>query len=185
MTPSNRDQSAAEPDAATAKGPRLPGDRIWIGSLALDSVAFEEAVAWSVGYALTRGSRQPARISCPNASLVALADADPGFAKIVRSSNLVVADGAPLLWVALLLKKRLPAQIRGVDLMEGICAAGAARGLSFYILGGLPDAPPDACLSSTQVFAWREPIAHRWGSKETRKSTGGSVKRSPPPGRIF
>ena len=114
--------------------------RVLVGRLPLDAVTCEEAVAWAVGYVRNKGDQTPARISCPNASLVALADQDESFAHIIGTSNLVVADGRPLVWVASLLGTPLPGQIRGVDLMERICAAGAARGMSFYILGGVSGA---------------------------------------------
>jgi exopolysaccharide biosynthesis WecB/TagA/CpsF family protein len=115
-------------------------ERVFIGPLPLDTVTFDEAVGWALDYIGSKPDREPARISCPNASLVALADGDEGFAHIVRTSNLVVADGLPLVWAASLLGTPLGGQIRGVDLMERICAALATRGMSFYILGGLPGA---------------------------------------------
>jgi N-acetylglucosaminyldiphosphoundecaprenol N-acetyl-beta-D-mannosaminyltransferase len=136
----DRSRASDWPEPVASDGSRPPGARVMVGALPLDAVGFDEAVAWTIAYIRHRGQRPPARIACPNASLVSLADADPGFAKIIAHSNLVVADGLPLLWAARLLGTPLPAQIRGVDLMERLCAAGAAHGMSLYILGGLPDA---------------------------------------------
>jgi N-acetylglucosaminyldiphosphoundecaprenol N-acetyl-beta-D-mannosaminyltransferase len=113
---------------------------VLIGKLPHDPVTFDEAIAWTIAYIQNRGKRPPARISCPNASLIALADTDPVFANIISSSNLVVADGRPLLWAATLLGAPLPEQIRGVDLMERLCAAAARSAMSVYILGGVPGA---------------------------------------------
>lgn len=115
-------------------------DRVPIGALGLDTVSFAEAVGWVLRYIEEHRGGPPARICNPNAAIVAMADADEAFARIVRSSNLVVADGLPLLWAARLLHQPLGGQVRGVDLMEAICAAGAPSGLGVYILGGLPDA---------------------------------------------
>jgi N-acetylglucosaminyldiphosphoundecaprenol N-acetyl-beta-D-mannosaminyltransferase len=114
--------------------------RVSLGSLDLDAVTFGEAVASILDYIANHRHGPPARICSPNAAIVALADEDAAFAEIVRTNNLVVADGLPLVWAALLLRTPLPEQIRGVDLMEAICAAGAPDGLSVYILGGLPRA---------------------------------------------
>ena len=130
----------AGPASAQAGSSQASAKRVLVGAVPLDTVTFDEAVSWTLNYIERRGDGPPARISCPNAALVALADADEGLAKIVRTSNLVVADGMPLLWAASLLGTPLPGQIRGVELMEGICAAGAARGMTFCILGGLPGA---------------------------------------------
>jgi N-acetylglucosaminyldiphosphoundecaprenol N-acetyl-beta-D-mannosaminyltransferase len=114
--------------------------RVCVGALPLDPLTLDEAVVWVLRYIGSRGNRPPARICCPNAALVWLAETDPGFADLVASSNVVVADGLPLLWAASFLGTPLAGQVRGVDLMERICAAGAAAGMSFYILGGLPEA---------------------------------------------
>ncbi len=141
VRPDNDGSLANEwPEPIASDGLRPPGARVLVGPLPLDPVGFDEAVAWTIEYIRHRGQRPPARIACPNAAIVSLADADPGFARIVAQSNLVVADGLPLLWAARLLGKPLPAQIRGVDLMERLCAAAAANPMSFYILGGLPGA---------------------------------------------
>jgi len=116
------------------------GKPVRLGALFLDAVTFDEAVRRAAEFLAAHPDGPPARISCPNASLVDLAEDDPGFAAIVNASELVVADGLPLVWAASLLGTPLGGQIRGVDLMEAICAAAGARGMSFYILGGLPGA---------------------------------------------
>jgi N-acetylglucosaminyldiphosphoundecaprenol N-acetyl-beta-D-mannosaminyltransferase len=105
--------------------------RVSLGSLGLDAVTFNEAVTWTLEYIADHREGPPARICSPNAAIVVEAD-------------LVVADGLPLVWVASLLGTPLRGQIRGVDLMEAICAAGASAGLSIYILGGLPGAAEKA-----------------------------------------
>jgi N-acetylglucosaminyldiphosphoundecaprenol N-acetyl-beta-D-mannosaminyltransferase len=128
------------PEPTATDGSRPAKERVPIGNLPLDTVTFDEAVAWTVDYIANRGNRAPARISCPNASLIALADEDPAFAHIIATSNLVVADGLPLLWAAAMLGSPLPEQIRGVDLLEGICSAVSSCDMSLYILGGLPSA---------------------------------------------
>ncbi|AXC11848.1 N-acetylmannosaminyltransferase [Acidisarcina polymorpha] len=116
------------------------GERVIIGAVALDAIDFEGAVTWALDSMKTRAEHPPRRIVSPNAWLVALADADPGFASLLRSFNLVVADGLPLVWAASLLGTPLRGQIRGVDLMENICEAAAAHRMSFYVLGGLSGA---------------------------------------------
>jgi N-acetylglucosaminyldiphosphoundecaprenol N-acetyl-beta-D-mannosaminyltransferase len=118
--------------------------RILIGAAALDTLSFEDAVQWVLKHIEKKGAEAPVRIVCPNASLVVLADADEAYAKMLRACELVVPDGLPLIWAASLLGTPLPEQIRGVDLMEAICLAGGALGMSFYILGGLPGAAEGA-----------------------------------------
>ena len=114
--------------------------RVSLGSVGLDAISFDEAVVWILDYIANHRNGPPARICSPNAAIVAQAARDPAFAESVRTSNLVVADGVPLVWAASLLGTSLRGQIRGVDLMEAICAVGAPTGLRIYILGGLPGA---------------------------------------------
>src|SRR5271155_4733068 len=141
--PYDSDHNAGQPSAPAGNSP-ASAKRILVGAGPLDTVTFDEAVSWTVNYIEKRGNDPPARISCPTAFLVVLADADQAFADIIRASNLVVVDGKPLVWAASLLGTPLPSQIRGVDLMESICAAGAAREMSLYILGGVPGAAESA-----------------------------------------
>jgi N-acetylglucosaminyldiphosphoundecaprenol N-acetyl-beta-D-mannosaminyltransferase len=114
--------------------------RIFIGAVPLDRLSFNEPVQWVLKHIDGKGIEAPVRIVCANASLVAIADADDSYALMIRSCELVVPDGLPLMWAASLLGTPLPRQIRGVDLMEAICAAGGGLRMSFYILGGLPGA---------------------------------------------
>ncbi len=132
--------SAAPPESDRSSRSQASSKRVSIGTLPLDPVTLSQAVLWILGYLRSADSRLPARISCPNASLIVLAEADPGFAKTVSTANVVVADGKPLLWAAFLLGTPLPGQVRGVELMEQICAGGAAIQMSIYIVGGLPGA---------------------------------------------
>ena len=135
-----RNDTSAENANKTAESFQPSRMRVSLGSLSLDAITFKEAVAWTLGHIANHKQGPPARICSPNAAIVAQADEDAAFAEIVRSSDLVVADGLPLVWAASLLGTPLPGQIRGVDLMEAICAAGAPTRLSIYILGGLPRA---------------------------------------------
>jgi N-acetylglucosaminyldiphosphoundecaprenol N-acetyl-beta-D-mannosaminyltransferase len=113
--------------------------RVRIGPLLLDPLSLHESVAWVLDQIETRRGGTPARICSPNAAIIAEADKDPQFAESVRSFELVVADGLPLVWTANLLGTPLGGQVRGVDLMQAVCGAAPA-GTRVYILGGLPEA---------------------------------------------
>jgi N-acetylglucosaminyldiphosphoundecaprenol N-acetyl-beta-D-mannosaminyltransferase len=137
----DRSENAASPShAPVASSSPASRKRIRLGELDLDPVTLDKATTWVLSYIATHRDRPAARICSPNAAIVALADKDEIFAGIVRGFELVVADGMPLLWAASVLGSPLSGQVRGVDLMLAICAAGAPSGLSVYILGGLPGA---------------------------------------------
>jgi N-acetylglucosaminyldiphosphoundecaprenol N-acetyl-beta-D-mannosaminyltransferase len=61
---------------------------------------------------------------------------DPGMRALYRDADLVVPDGVPLLWAARFLKTPLAERVNGTDLMEGICALAARKGLPVFLLGG-------------------------------------------------
>jgi N-acetylglucosaminyldiphosphoundecaprenol N-acetyl-beta-D-mannosaminyltransferase len=105
----------------------------------LDTVTYEEAVKWAVNRITVKSKLDPpARVVCPNVQLVYLAHRSRRFARIIAASDLVVADGLPLVWASNFLGTPIGGQIRGVDLMESICASGGPLGSKVYILGGLP-----------------------------------------------
>jgi len=148
--PHDGKNGTAETDDGTARSRWASEKRILIGVVPLDAVTFKDAVDRALSFIERKGTAAPARIVCPNASLVVLADADEAYAKIIGSCELVVADGLPLVWAASLLRTPLPGQVRGVDLMEAVCAAGGASGMSFFILGGLTGAAERAAERLTQ-----------------------------------
>lgn len=64
---------------------------------------------------------------------------DRGFAESLRRSDIVSADGVPVVWASRLLGQPLPGRVNGTDLMYELLAAAEQRGLSVYILGARED----------------------------------------------
>ena len=54
----------------------------------------------------------------------------------LRNSDLVTADGMPLVWLSRLLFDPIPARVTGADMVPSICRRCAEEGLSVYVLGG-------------------------------------------------
>jgi N-acetylglucosaminyldiphosphoundecaprenol N-acetyl-beta-D-mannosaminyltransferase len=63
---------------------------------------------------------------------------DPESAKIYQQADLVVADGAPILWACRILGFPLPERIAGASLIWRLSAAAAESGHAVYLLGGDP-----------------------------------------------
>jgi N-acetylglucosaminyldiphosphoundecaprenol N-acetyl-beta-D-mannosaminyltransferase len=57
----------------------------------------------------------------------------------VLSSDLVLADGAAVVWASRLLGRSLPERVAGIDLMTGMLEHGNERGYRVYFLGAKPD----------------------------------------------
>jgi N-acetylglucosaminyldiphosphoundecaprenol N-acetyl-beta-D-mannosaminyltransferase len=69
---------------------------------------------------------------------------DPGARRTFSETDLVVADGIPLLWASHLLGTPLPDRVAGADLVWLLAERAAREGHSLYLLGGNPGAADGA-----------------------------------------
>ena len=75
---------------------------------------------------------------------------EPRFAALVNRSDLVLADGQPVVWLSRRYGSRpLPARVAVPDLMEAMFHFGNARGWRFYFLGA-KDEQNAAAVENTQ-----------------------------------
>ena len=89
-------------------------------------------------------SRTRCFVSTPNLNFVIAARSDPEFRGSLLRSDLCLADGAPLVWVARALGLPVVARVAGADVFE---ALRAHRGppLRIFFFGGPPGAAEAAC----------------------------------------
>ena len=85
-----------------------------------------------------RTGRRGGWIVTPNADILRQTTAQPELHALVRSADVVVADGMPLVWASAILGTRLPARVTGASLFETLAAAAAERGFRVLVLGGRP-----------------------------------------------
>jgi N-acetylglucosaminyldiphosphoundecaprenol N-acetyl-beta-D-mannosaminyltransferase len=64
---------------------------------------------------------------------------ESGLRKDVLASDLILADGVPVVWASRLLGDPLPERVAGIDLMLAILRRGALRGYRVYCLGATQD----------------------------------------------
>jgi len=69
---------------------------------------------------------------------------DETYRTLVAASELVVADGMPLVWASRVQGTPLPERVTGSNLIWSLCQACAGRGRSVYLLGGDPGAAEGA-----------------------------------------
>lgn len=82
-------------------------------------------------------ARLPCFMSTPNVNFVVASRSDPAFRDTVLHSDLSVADGMPLVWLARLLGIPLRERVAGSNLFEAL-RGGARQPLKVYFFGG-PD----------------------------------------------
>ncbi|HEY8708450.1 MAG TPA: WecB/TagA/CpsF family glycosyltransferase [Burkholderiaceae bacterium] len=83
-------------------------------------------------------------LSTPNLNFVIAAQTDPAFRDSVLHSDLSVADGMPLVWVARLLRIPLPERVPGSALFERLRAA-TGRPIEVFFFGGADGVAERAC----------------------------------------
>jgi N-acetylglucosaminyldiphosphoundecaprenol N-acetyl-beta-D-mannosaminyltransferase len=110
-------------------------DRVLLVGLEVDPVTEADVVA-HVRRALERGAG--GRIVTPNVDILRQATRDAAIRADLAEADLVVADGAPLVWAAKLAGTPLPERVAGADLIWSLSGGLAEDGRSVYLLGGEP-----------------------------------------------
>lgn len=88
--------------------------------------------------------RSPCFISTPNLNFLIACQTDVAFRHAVLNSDLCIADGMPLVWIARLLRMPIRERVAGSDLFE-LLRKDASPRLSVYFFGGVAGAAEAAC----------------------------------------
>ena len=103
----------------------------------IDRVSLDQAVAACRGY--LEGDRRPRLVLTLNAATLVMAEDDPAFGEVLRSGDLVLADGVPVVWASRLLGDGLKQRVAGIDLMDRLIDLADRDGLRLYFLGARPE----------------------------------------------
>ncbi len=126
----------AQAGEETSPGPSLPPrDLVRILEIRVDRVTMEQALE-RISLMVRAGG--PFQVLTPNVDHVMRALKDPAFRGIYREGDLVVADGAPLVWASRFLGDPLPERVAGSDLTPRLCGLAARSGFSVFLMGGQP-----------------------------------------------
>ena len=77
-------------------------------------------------------------IATANAEMLMLSHEDPELCRILNACDMVVPDGAGVLWAGGVLNYSFPERVAGIDLMTGLLKQAAANDIPVYFLGGAP-----------------------------------------------
>ena len=89
-----------------------------------------------------------ASIATANAEMVMRAQTDRELAHILQHADLVVPDGAGVLWAAEQQGKKFKERVTGVDLACSLLQEAAARQTPVYLFGGAPGIAEQAAAKS-------------------------------------
>jgi len=79
-----------------------------------------------------------------NSEMAMMAQRDAELAAIVNSADLVVPDGAGVVWASRILGSALPARVAGFDLMQELVKCAAEEGWPVFLLGASPGVAEEA-----------------------------------------
>ena len=121
--------------------------RVRIDEVEFDDVTMKQAVR-EIGR-MARKHDRPRYVCTGNLDHLVLAERDPAFRAAYAGADLVVADGAPVVWLSKLGRgASLPERVAGSDLFWELARLSSETGLRLFFLGGHPGA---ANLAAEQV----------------------------------
>ena len=125
--------------AASAKGNQAAAGPP--GSIAILGVPFDRVTYAETVRLVERmiASRRPHYLATANVDFVVRAQNDIELRRILFDADLVLCDGAPLVWASRLLGNPLPERVAGADLVPMLLERGKDTGLRVFFLGGTPD----------------------------------------------
>jgi N-acetylglucosaminyldiphosphoundecaprenol N-acetyl-beta-D-mannosaminyltransferase len=101
--------------------------------LSVNCVTMDEAIRCCL--AMIGDGRRPRIISTVNAAVLVRSREDASLRRALQSSELVLADGMPVLWIARALGARSADRVTGVDLMAELLRVAGHQGLRLFFLG--------------------------------------------------
>jgi N-acetylglucosaminyldiphosphoundecaprenol N-acetyl-beta-D-mannosaminyltransferase len=116
--------------------PARPRRRHPVLGAPIDVINEREAIEQIAAWAELRESRA---ISICNAHSAVTASRDPEFMNVLERSDMVTADGMPLVWMLRQQGHRRQERVDGPDLMWEACSEAQSRGLRVFLYGSTPD----------------------------------------------
>jgi N-acetylglucosaminyldiphosphoundecaprenol N-acetyl-beta-D-mannosaminyltransferase len=115
----------------------MPTDTRKVLGFDVHCITMEEAVQHCL--ASIRGDRRPRIIATLNAGVLVRARKHERLRRALIASELVLADGKPVFWIARALGGHSARRVTGVDLMDTLIRLAAREGLRLYFLGARPE----------------------------------------------
>jgi len=149
-----------EPSERDISSPAAVARRTTVAGVPVDVVDMEEAVHRVV--AALDGDRV-FQVATVNLDFLVSAHRDPETMALLHASDLNIADGSPVVWLARLSGTPLPGRVAGADLAPRLVEEAAKRGARVFLLGGEDGACAEAARKWSekyprlQVAGWMEP----------------------------
>lgn len=101
----------------------------------IDVVTMKEAVEAVKQFILQKKSRL---VVTPNPEIIMMANKDEQLARIINNADLVVPDGAGVVWAARYQGDVMPERVAGYDLVQNLLIEAMSEKYKIYLFGGAP-----------------------------------------------
>jgi len=110
-------------------------NRITVLNVMIDVVTMKEAVEAVKQFILQKKSRL---VVTPNPEIIMMANKDEQLARIINNADLVVPDGAGVVWAARYQGDVMPERVAGYDLVQNLLIEAMSEKYKIYLFGGAP-----------------------------------------------
>ncbi|MEN6413686.1 MAG: WecB/TagA/CpsF family glycosyltransferase [Veillonellales bacterium] len=124
-------------------------NRIAVLNTQINAVTMEEAVSLIEKFIQ---ERVPHLVATANAEMVMLAEKDKELAEILKNADLIVPDGAGVVWAARHQGYIVPERVAGYDLVQYLLKRSAAKGYRVFLFGGSPGIADRARIVAEQYY---------------------------------
>jgi N-acetylglucosaminyldiphosphoundecaprenol N-acetyl-beta-D-mannosaminyltransferase len=108
-------------------------------------------------------SRQQLLLGVVNAAKLVNARKDAELMRSLKEADLILADGAPVVWLSRLLGTPLPQRLAGIDIMYRILERASARQYRVYFLGAKPEVLQRVVEITAKQYPYAVVAGHRDG----------------------
>lgn len=116
-------------------------ERLYILNIPIDVVTEEQAAERAIQ---AINEKRSFRIITANAEMLMQAQTSKSLNSSLQSADLVVADGAGVVWAAKELGGFLPERVAGIDLAHRILSLSASKKIPIFFFGGAPKIAEEA-----------------------------------------
>lgn len=162
--------------------------KVTVAGVNFDGLTMVQAVAQVVEMA--RAGDKFRHVCTCNTDHLALMREDAAFREVYADADLVLADGAPIVWLSRLCSCRpnpaLPERVTGSDLLWELARASADQGLRLFLLGGMPGAADRAAEAliarypGARICGTYCPPRERFASEEEQARICDRIQRARP-----
>lgn len=111
----------------------ITANKRYLFDIAIDNISFEKAIEKINEMAGDKNGRH--YIVTPNADHMVKLESDSVFKEIYDHADMVVADGAPLMWIMDSIGSPIMEKITGADMLPRVCEMAAVSNRTVYIVG--------------------------------------------------